>query len=57
MKTLTLATLLSLVNTLDDADCDSLSHVTNGETTKRRVFSVGLDTLRKVISLVTHKVE
>jgi hypothetical protein len=37
--------LLSLVDAFDDADGNSLSHVTDGETTKRRVLIVGLNTL------------
>jgi len=36
--------LVSLVDRLDDTDSHSLSHVTNGETTQRWVFIVGLDT-------------
>ena len=42
---LTLATrLLSLVDGLDDTDSDGLTHVTDGEATKRRVLVVGLNT-------------
>lgn len=42
---LTLSTgLLSLVDGLDDTDSDGLSHVTDSETTERRVLVVGLDT-------------
>lgn len=41
---LTLATLLSLLDGLDDANGNSLPHITNGETTERRVLIVGLDT-------------
>jgi hypothetical protein len=33
-----------LLDGLDDTDGDGLSHVTDGETTKRRVFGEGLDT-------------
>ena len=46
-NTLTLArTLLGLVNGLDDTDSDSLPHVTDGETTKRRVLVVSLNAHR-----------
>jgi hypothetical protein len=45
---LTLATrLLSLVNRFDDADGDSLPHVTDGETTKWGVFIVRFNTKGK----------
>jgi hypothetical protein len=44
---LTLATrLLSFNNGLDDTDSNSLTHVTDGETTKRWVISEGLNTHR-----------
>ena len=36
---------LSLVDGFDDPNGNSLSHVTDGETTKRRVLVVGLNTL------------
>ena len=36
--------LVGLLDRLDDADGDGLTHVTDGETTKRRVLVVGLDT-------------
>ena len=46
-NTLTLArTLLGLVDGLDDTDSDSLPHVTDGETTKRRVLVVSLNAHR-----------
>ena len=37
-------TLVDLGNGLDDTDSDSLSHVTDGETTKRWVVGEGLNT-------------
>lgn len=41
--TLTLAgTLLGLLDGLDDADSNSLSHVANSETTERRILVVRL---------------
>ena len=41
----TLATrLVGLLNGLDDTDGNGLTHVTDGETTERRVLVVGLDT-------------
>ena len=44
---LTLATrLVSLVNRLDDTDGDRLPHVTDGETTKRRVLVVSFNAHR-----------
>ena len=43
--TLTLATLFGLVDGFDDADSNGLPHVTDGETTERRVLVVGLNTL------------
>jgi len=36
--------LLTLDNGLDDTDGDSLTHVTDGEATKRRIVGEGLDT-------------
>lgn len=36
--------LVSLVNRLDDADGNSLPHVTDSEATERRIFIVGLNT-------------
>jgi hypothetical protein len=43
---LTLASsLLGFVDGLDDTNSNSLSHVTNGKTTKRRILGIGLDTL------------
>jgi len=43
---LTLATsLLGLVDGFDDTDGNSLSHVTDGETTERRILVVRLNTL------------
>ena len=39
-----LAGLLALVDALDDTDGDSLTHVADGETTKRGVVSESLDT-------------
>ena len=36
--------LFGLVNRLDDTDSNSLSHVTDGETTERWVFVVGFNT-------------
>jgi hypothetical protein len=47
--------LLSLVNRFNDADGNSLSHVTDGETTKRRVLVVGLNTLVRNHSLSSCK--
>ena len=41
----TLATLFGLVDGFDDADSNGLPHVTDGETTERRVLVVGLNTL------------
>jgi hypothetical protein len=38
------STLLGLLDTLDDTDSNSLSHVTDGETTKRWVLSEGFNT-------------
>ena len=44
LNNLTLATrLVGLINGLDDTDGNSLSHVTDGETTKWWVFVIGLD--------------
>jgi hypothetical protein len=41
----TLATaLLGLLHRLDNTDSDRLSHITNGEPTKRRIFSERLNT-------------
>ena len=37
------STLVRLLDRLDDTDSHRLSHVTNSETTKRRVLVVGLD--------------
>jgi len=37
------SSLVGLVDGLDDTNGDSLSHVTDGETTKRWIFVVGLD--------------
>jgi hypothetical protein len=49
LRKLTLASsLLSLLDGLDDTDGNSLPHVTNGETTKRRVFIVGFNTLKGI---------
>jgi hypothetical protein len=39
--------LISLVDRFDDADGNSLSHVTDSETTKRRILIVRLNTLIK----------
>ena len=39
-----LARLINLFNGLDDTDSDSLTHITDGETTKRRIFSVSFNT-------------
>lgn len=39
-----LATLFGLVDGFDDADSNGLPHVTDGETTERRVLVVGLNT-------------
>ena len=51
---LTLATrLVGLINGLDDTDGNSLSHVTDGETTKGWVLVVGLDAHR----LARHKLD
>ena len=36
-------TLVSLDDGLDDTDSDGLTHVTDSETTERRVFSEGLN--------------
>lgn len=48
LTTLTLATsLLGLVDGLDDADSDGLPHVTDSETTERRVLVVRLNTLHR----------
>jgi len=41
-----LSSLLSLVDGFDDADGDGLPHVTDGETTKRGVLVVRLNTHR-----------
>ena len=41
-----LALLVRLLNRLDDTDSNSLSHVTDSETTKRRIVSEGLNTHR-----------
>jgi len=41
-----LASLVRLLNGLNDTDSDSLSHITNGETSKRWVISEGLNTHR-----------
>jgi len=38
-----LASLVNLHNALDNTDSDGLSHVTNGETAKRRIFGESLD--------------
>jgi hypothetical protein len=35
--------LVNLLDGLDDTDSDGLTHVTDGETTKRRIVSVGLN--------------
>ena len=43
-KVLTLAALLSLIDGLDDTDGNGLPHITDGETTERRVLVVGLNT-------------
>jgi len=46
----TLATrLLSLVDGLDDTDGNGLSHITDGETTERRVLIVGLNALEQIL--------
>lgn len=45
MMSLTLSSgLVGLINRLDDTDSNGLSHVTDGETTKRGVLVVGLNT-------------
>ena len=49
------ATLLSLLNRFDDADGNSLSHVTDSETTKRRVLVVGFNTLVEESSSIAAK--
>lgn len=41
-----LASLLTLLNALDDTDGDSLTHVTDGETTKGWVVGKSLDAHR-----------
>ena len=43
-KVRTLATLLSLLDGLDDTDSNGLPHITDGETTERWVLVVALDT-------------
>jgi len=41
---ITFPRLLSLINRLDNTDSNRLPHVTDSETTKRRIFIVALDT-------------
>jgi hypothetical protein len=42
-KVPTLATLLGLLDRLDDTDGNGLPHITNGETTERRILVVALN--------------
>ena len=39
-----LTSLVNLLNGLDDTDSDSLTHITDSETTKRRVVSISFNT-------------
>jgi len=41
-----LSTLLRLLDGLDDTNSNGLPHITDGETTKRRILVVGLNTHR-----------
>jgi hypothetical protein len=38
--------LIDLFNSLDDTDSDSLTHITDSETTKRRIISISFNTHR-----------
>ena len=52
LRVLTLATsLVGLLNGLDDTDGDGLPHVTDGETTERRILVVRLDALGEIMSM------
>ena len=47
------ACLISLLDRFNDTNGNSLSHVTDGETTKRRVLVVGLNALVEETDLIT----